>query len=443
MSPHSYLRFFLVTLLSLLLTTGISVGQTITLGDVPTATDNDRFFSDRFSVVHPSLSANGFDCGSNCDEGLGLKQILEGVYNDQDDRFVNVYEKLLTQAGKDLIPSANSRFDYENNAIRAEARAYVALVTYILEKNGENIGNLNGITGPDLPSTHDAALDDLRQALFDQALGNVVFFIPPNPLVAGNLGVTDDAVKWTATLTHLARTVDLYLALENAYQHYGDSLAPLLDQSEKSTLLLNFASCMDGLNELGNDDVPIDGTGVDKDEVQPGNWPMKVHVAVGYAALPVPPRAGALRRLVPRKHQSERRAPLRVFHTSRGLCPSSRLGQRSTLNRDARHLLRPRHVGIQQAQHVAARRLHRNPCLQHHRQIRRAHVINGLARMQARPVRAVDLDVQIRPRRQVPRPVLVRSTEGNAVDGDLCNDDAHGSREVKETKPERLYVAGS
>ena len=214
-----------------------------------------------------------------------MKQILEGVYNDQDEKIVTVYEKLLTQAGKDLIPSADSRLDYENNAIRAEARAYVALVTYVLEQNGENIGNLNGITGPDLPSTHDAALDDLRQALRDQELGNVVFFIPPNPEIAGNLGVTDDAVKWTATLTHLARTVDLYLALENAYQHYGDSSAPLLDQSEKSTLLSNFASAINGLDDLGNQDVIIDGTGVSYDEVRAGNWPMKVHVAVGYAAL--------------------------------------------------------------------------------------------------------------------------------------------------------------
>jgi hypothetical protein len=61
MSVHLDLRFLFVILLTLLLTTGTSVGQTITLADVPTATDNDRFFSDRFSVVHPSLSANGFD----------------------------------------------------------------------------------------------------------------------------------------------------------------------------------------------------------------------------------------------------------------------------------------------------------------------------------------------------------------------------------------------
>ena len=89
------------------------------------------------------------------------------MYNDQTPRFLDPYVQILNQANKDLIPSADSRLDYENNAIRAEARAYVALVTYVLEQNGENIGNLNGITGPDLPSTHNAALDDLRQALRD------------------------------------------------------------------------------------------------------------------------------------------------------------------------------------------------------------------------------------------------------------------------------------
>ena len=57
MSVHSRPQFFSITLLALFLTTGISVGQTITLSDLPAATGNDRFFLDRFSVIHPSFSA--------------------------------------------------------------------------------------------------------------------------------------------------------------------------------------------------------------------------------------------------------------------------------------------------------------------------------------------------------------------------------------------------
>jgi hypothetical protein len=76
MSFRNSLLLVLVSLLTSLLTAGITSAQTIMLDDLPPTTGNSRFFSDRFDVKHPSLSANGFDCGSLCGNGLGIKQIL-------------------------------------------------------------------------------------------------------------------------------------------------------------------------------------------------------------------------------------------------------------------------------------------------------------------------------------------------------------------------------
>lgn len=59
--------------------TGIAHAQ-LNLPNLPSWTSNARFATPAVAQVkHPSLSFNGFDCGSSCGIGLGLKQVLDKV----------------------------------------------------------------------------------------------------------------------------------------------------------------------------------------------------------------------------------------------------------------------------------------------------------------------------------------------------------------------------
>jgi hypothetical protein len=280
MSFRNSLLLILIPILVSLLTVGVASAQTITLDDLPPTTSNDRFYQDRLPVEHPSLSVNGFDCDTDCDKGIGLKNILESIYNNQDETQLRVYREILTKANKSLIANPSERWEYTTNTRRIEARAFVALVTYVLEQNGADFGVLNGITGPNLP-THEVAIDRLMEGLVNEPERDF-------PWAVIDASVRDDAVKWSVSMMHIARMMDLYLALENAYQHYGDpdyvntSTTNLLGTTDKKIVLENYARETDDLDDLGNDNIV---PGVSEDEVQAGNWPMKVHVAVGYAAL--------------------------------------------------------------------------------------------------------------------------------------------------------------
>jgi hypothetical protein len=75
-------------------------------------------------------------------------------------------------------------------------------------------------------------------------------------------------------MKQIARMLDLYLALENAYQHYGHpdhantSTTNLLGTTDKELVLENYARKTDDLDDLANLEVPFGGTGVNMDEVQ-------------------------------------------------------------------------------------------------------------------------------------------------------------------------------
>ena len=96
--------FFFATMLSLLLP--LAVQAQVSLGNLPDWDGNSRFFSDEFPINHPSLSLNGFDCGSSsCDEGLGLKQILEETYNAETPVVRNVWTKSSTSRLRPTYPA--------------------------------------------------------------------------------------------------------------------------------------------------------------------------------------------------------------------------------------------------------------------------------------------------------------------------------------------------
>ncbi|MFQ5568115.1 MAG: T9SS type A sorting domain-containing protein [Rhodothermales bacterium] len=255
-------------------------GQALRLDDLPPTTGNTRFFQDQFAVRYPGLSLNGFTCADHapegCSHGLGLAEVLHAVYADAPVTSIKaVYEKLLLSANEPLVAAPENRGQVIENAQRIQARALVALVTYILERNGNSLRALNARTGPNVPS-HRVALRRFKEAIAEASAFQV------------NRAMSSDAVKWTVVVTSMARSVDFYLALENAYQHYSDpdytdeEADRLLSCTEKGQWLFNVAESVRRLNELGNEElIPT----LNLDEVQPGNWPMKVHVAVGYAVL--------------------------------------------------------------------------------------------------------------------------------------------------------------
>ncbi len=262
----------------------LAPAQLLRLDDLPATTGNTRFFRDAFDVRHPSLSLNGFRCAAldSCAYGLGLAEILHAVYADEPDPAIKeIYEKVLDLAAKDLVLHPSERRQIIENTHRMAARAFVALVSYVLAQNGNDLAALNARTPFDLP-THAEALQRFKEGLLEPQVYSVAE------------SLNDDAVKWPSVVTNVARALDLYLALENAYQYYGhpdyddEEATGLLSCVDKGAWIAHAAHSMLDFHELGSKviiSIPLLGIDIRRDQVQPGNWPMKIHVALGYAAL--------------------------------------------------------------------------------------------------------------------------------------------------------------
>lgn len=251
--------------------------QPVVLRDVPPTTGNSRYYADRFDVVHPSLSLNGFRCtpGADgpraCRYGYGVADVVERAYAaSPDSTVVPVFDRVLAWAAQPMDAAPRDRSAVIDNGRRLQARAFAAVAARLLEGNGYRPAAVAPPGRPALPPADEAA------ARFRGAATAYAAYAP-------DAALEQDAMKWTAALTNLARALDLYLALENAVQHYGADTAGLLTCAEKGDWLAALARMTDTVDDLGNLDVV---PGVSRDEVQAGNWPMKVHVAVGYAVLP-------------------------------------------------------------------------------------------------------------------------------------------------------------
>lgn len=213
------------------------VGQ-VSLPDLPPEASNTRFATDLISGIdRPSLTLNGFDCGAACGNGLGLRQILEASQLSTELEGI-IQDALQTVVAPVSLNNANEQ------AARLEAYAFVTLASYVVESNGYPSQTLG------LPD-HPVAADRLREALTN----------PSNWLIDESLD--DDVVKWATHYMSMARALDLYLALENAYCYYGangDSASQaectgttnsrLLSASEKSVLPSDFDSQGDHLYSL-------------------------------------------------------------------------------------------------------------------------------------------------------------------------------------------------
>lgn len=244
---------------------------------VPDRVPNNRFFADRFVVQRPALSFNGFSCtqSDNCHHGLGVAEVLSDLLDANTDHLtVEYFSELVGWANRSITLTPAARSEIIDNSRVLQARGTLALLLIVLEGNAYSTTRLKE-RFIDLPmSAADATTD-----FFGILMQFDAYRIRKN--------MSDDAVKWTVPLSNLARSLDLYLAIENAIDFYAshlfaDRLPSLPSCSAKASFLALISEESDRLDDLGNEPVFF---GIKRDEIQPGNWPMKVHVAVAYASL--------------------------------------------------------------------------------------------------------------------------------------------------------------
>ena len=174
--------------------------------ELPPTEGNGRFLSLYVTPTdHPSLSLNGFACDSTragCGSGLGLRRVLE-AYDGSVEAVTSPFDRLLTLViDGDYFPAPSDRGEIRDNVRRMQALAFEALASYVLERNGCDVADF-GLRD------HATAAQDLREVLLNGDAWRIV------------KGYVNDGVKWPWLLGNAARTLDLYLALENAYEHYG------------------------------------------------------------------------------------------------------------------------------------------------------------------------------------------------------------------------------
>ncbi len=264
----------LLLLLASVAQPAIAQSQTVIIDCLPPSGANDRFRQSTW-IKHPGLSLNGFDCGSNCDIGYGLKQVLEKVYRANPETEVKTVFDAIVDLAKEDFQETTSFANIRDNTARLQARGFVALVAYVLQNNDYDPTAL----APALPSAAQA-VESFRTALVDRKWKLRV-------------SQQDDGIKWTTPVTSVARAIDFYFALENAYKHYNiaeydnTTSTTILSTLEKFALMNHYADLIQDLEGLADTVVPrsISEFGSSRYNVEPGNAPLKMQIAIGYAAL--------------------------------------------------------------------------------------------------------------------------------------------------------------
>ena len=211
-------RIFFGSLLGLLFSTS-ALGQVIT--DLPPNQPNTRFLNDASVItVRPGLSIAGF---SNDDGNeLGLQQILNEALESENSSAYESVSKILDKA-KDPI-SLNPDVDqveYTSNVL--QYRAFEALASLVTEQNDITSGELNSTYGLNIRE-HSEVIDELTNALNTLTSNNKLV----RKLPGGQ--PFDDYLNAIRSYNNMARTLDLYLAIENAYQHFSLDDSPLLTE---------------------------------------------------------------------------------------------------------------------------------------------------------------------------------------------------------------------
>lgn len=250
-------------------------GQVVS--DVPENRRNSRFLDDPPIVsMRPSLSISGF---SNEGSGsLGLQQILnaamESTGSAEYETLANILNK--SKEGFSLNPGID-QVEVTTNIL--QYLAFEALVSVVLEQNGIPADESDQTYGLNV-RTHSEVIEELTDALLKLAENDKLVRKLP-----GENPFTDylDALR---SYNNTARAIDLYLAVENAYQYYNLDEDPLLDEKEKITLMSRFLDDIEILYNNGLQRVyELGGSSATEDELEAGNRPLKGYFALGYSSM--------------------------------------------------------------------------------------------------------------------------------------------------------------
>ena len=194
---------------------------------VPPTRGNSRFFTETYSTVtRPSLSVVGFTNGGDNSKGLGLKQILNEVYTTNSNEEKSLFLKILEISSSSsfaLDPTNQNQIQKNSNIL--QYLAFEALCSYVLDKNGITPTISNTVYHIPIRDYHTVLLT------FKNDINSILSHISDSYFDASGkfwIGSTDlvedsgDYVKDVDSYENIARAIDLYLALENAYEDWGD-----------------------------------------------------------------------------------------------------------------------------------------------------------------------------------------------------------------------------
>ena len=258
---------------------------------LPDDRKNTRHTTDLFDIPRPALSVRGFDNTrtssayhhSKSSTTYGVRQVLERAYGispvSQEGSVLDVFVLIKDNSTVTFAPFTTSG-NVNSNAQILESQAFMALVTFIIEENDGDPGEPNIFTSTiksriaGVPS-HTTARNRLISSL--QAKDDFSTFHG-----------SGSPFKRIKALSSLARALDLYYALENAYEDLNGPTNQLLSASDKQFWNNEIHDDIQTVWEQTQADLTSWGTGfadVQTHEVQGGNWPLISFAGLGYVVL--------------------------------------------------------------------------------------------------------------------------------------------------------------
>ena len=237
--------------------------------NLPPNVKNTRFLTDNFAKHRPALTFTGFDNQGDNAHGLGIKQVIERAEDNKSlENFI--IRNLVSRAAAEMWP--RQRADQPNvsrthvvnhNSSIVQARAFAALFSLVLTQNKMLLPNVKFLSPQ-------KAVEELMEC-FKADPGTF-------PLFANEIESGQDRVKWTKSLMNMSRAIDLYLALENAVQHYEGDESVLLSEADKEALLIRLEKGIGEVLDIVDSEFGI-GSYIS------GNWSLKMWVSAAYACL--------------------------------------------------------------------------------------------------------------------------------------------------------------
>jgi len=266
---------------------GLSSAFAQVITTVPSTKGNSRFFTETYSSVkRPGLSVVGFDNGGDNSKGLGLKQILNEVYTTGTNEEKTLFLNILVISKENIVSNPTTQSQIQTNSNILQYLAFEALCSYVLENNGITPAISNSTYGIPIRDYHTVLLafkNDINTILSHCSES---YFDESGKFYEGSTVLVEDSgdyVKDVDSYQNIARAIDLYLALENAFDKWNGNTDELLDYNQKFKLIHHFN---EWIYILRTKRVDKDYYGIAlESKFEPGNRPLKGYVDAGYASM--------------------------------------------------------------------------------------------------------------------------------------------------------------